>query len=72
VSKPVTRRWWFAGRNASDRPAEDDPADHGTAFGLDLSLLQPLDEPADTSLPPATDAESNWVTRLLARRKPAT
>ena len=59
---------WFSAWRASPRPQEQDPADMGTAFGLDLSLnvLHP------ELPPPATRARaSNWVSKLALRRKSA-
>ncbi len=58
---------WFSSWRATARPAPDtDPADLGTAFGLDLSLseLAPL--------PPAPDERRpGWVQRLADRRRSA-
>jgi hypothetical protein len=52
---------------AAARPAHDDPADYGTAFGLDLSLNELVHEP----VPPAK-RPPGWMQRLAARRaKPA-
>lgn len=59
---------WFAGWRASQRPAAVDPADLGTAFGLDLSLNELQHEP------PAPDPAAQrpgWMRRLATRRKPA-
>ena len=34
---------WFSGRRATaERPPQDDPADLGTAYGLELSLEQAM------------------------------
>lgn len=47
-------------------PAEPDPADYGTCFGLEISL----DE--TPPLPQArTDAPLSWVQRLTSRTKPS-
>jgi hypothetical protein len=62
-----TQRWFRLWRNA-DRPAPDtDPADLGTAFGLEMSLLEP---PADPPAPAATHGPA-WMHRFTARRRPA-
>jgi hypothetical protein len=55
---------WFNGWRSPPRPQEDDPADMGTAFGLDLSLSEP-------AALPATPAERRpgWVQRLAERRR---
>jgi hypothetical protein len=46
-----------------------DPADLGTAFGLDLSLNEIVHEPP-VSVAPAW-RKPGWVGRLSLRRKPA-
>ena len=41
MSKVEQWRRWFAGlRESVERPRQDDPADLGTAFGVELSLAQ--------------------------------
>lgn len=56
-------RWYHVWRQAGRVPAETDPADHGTAFGMEMSLLDP---PA-TSLPPPP--RNPWMPRWAARRR---
>lgn len=56
---------WFTGRRLTDREVDPDPADLGTAFGLDLSLNEIPHEPV---APPA-DQRPGWVQRLKPRRK---
>jgi len=59
---------WFSGWRASERQVQQDPADLGTAFGLDLSLNEIVHEPA----PPAAAARRpGWMARLASRRKPS-
>ncbi len=58
---------WFKGWRSSPRPQEDDPADMGTAFGLDLSLN--VLHPEQPVAPPARSA--GWVSKLSLRRKTA-
>jgi hypothetical protein len=70
MHKSVTSRRWFGLRRAVGRPAQDDPADLGTAFGLDLSLSQLPDDAARTPPAPLRDRDG-WMQRLRARRKPA-
>jgi len=56
-------RWYAVWRG---RPAEApvmDPADLGTAFGLDLSFREP--EPPRPAAPPAA---RGWMARWTARR----
>lgn len=58
---------WFSIWRSADRPAPDtDPAGLGTAFGLEMSMLEPPAEPAAAARRPA------WVRRLTSRRRPAT
>ena len=66
MTKAVNSRRWFAAWRSAERPAQDDPADLGTAFGLDLSLNEMQHEPAPAERRPG------WVRRLAARRKPGT
>ncbi len=65
--------WYAPWRSEAEPVASDDPADLGTAYGLDLSL-DPLARPSDdaaaaTPAAPATDAR--WVQRPGTRRRPA-
>lgn len=60
-------RWYAPWRVVEPAPVQDDPADMGTAFGLDLSMAPAAESPAET---PAAD-EPGWMQRL-ARRKRAT
>jgi hypothetical protein len=59
---------WFHNWRSTPRPAPDtDPADLGTAFGLDLSMSEAA------PLPPASvDTRPGWVQRLAERRRSAT
>ncbi len=60
-------RWYHPWRSPV-RVTEDDPADLGTAFGLDLSLsTEPAAAPARRA-PPQRSA--GWVPRWAMRRKP--
>lgn len=70
-------RWYAPWRQSravrSSEPA--DPADLGTAFGLDLSMTPPdggAESPAPAQSPhPAPAARPGWVLRLAARRRPS-
>ena len=66
-SKAAKPRSWFHSWRSTPRPAPDtDPADLGTAFGLDLSMSE------DSQLPPiASEARLGWVRRLAERRRSA-
>ena len=67
VSKAVTPPRWYA-RWRSERPLANgtDPADLGTAFGLDLSMMQAAPEPA------LSERRPGWVRRLTTRHRKAT
>jgi hypothetical protein len=67
MNKPAAPNRWFSGLRATARPAYEDPADYGTAFGLDLSLNELVHEPVPPLKPPP-----GWMQRLTSRRaKPA-
>jgi len=69
MPKSDTSRRWFGFRRSAERRSQDDPADLGTAFGLDLSLSGLAeDAPAE---PAPMDGEQGWMRRVLARRRPA-
>lgn len=69
MPKSDTSRRWFGFWRGAGRSAQDDPADLGTAFGLDLSLSGLA---VDTAARPAPmDGDQGWMQRVLARRRPA-
>ena len=67
MSKAVNTPRWFAAWRSAPRPLQDDPADLGTAFGLDMSMH---DSRLDAAPEPAPHPPG-WVQRLKLRRKPA-
>lgn len=68
LSKAAKPPSWFHRWRSASRPAPDtDPADLGTAFGLDLSMSQAAPLP-----PAAGEARPGWVQRLADRRRSAT
>ena len=69
MSKAATPNRWFAGWRSSPQPVAMDPADLGTAFGLDLSLNEIAHEPP-VCVSPAPQ-RPGWVGRLTMRRKPS-
>jgi hypothetical protein len=69
MSKDVTPQRWFSNWRFAARPPRDDPADYGTAFGLDLSMEECPD--AAPAAPPG-DRRAGWVRRLADRRKRST
>ena len=78
MNSPVPLRRWFGLGRAAAPFDHGDWADQGTAFGMELSLSEMDDEPADDAAPasaaptpvPAA-AQLDWMQRLWARRKPA-
>ena len=66
MNKAAPSQRWFAAWRASERQVQDDPADLGTAFGLDLSLNELVHEPV-----PAPAQRPGWMRRLASRRKPS-
>jgi hypothetical protein len=70
MSKAAPPQRWFSAWRAPALPAVTDPADLGTAFGLDLSLHEPPADPG--KLPAPRPARRGWMQRLAARAvKPA-
>lgn len=63
---PAPHRW-FSGWRIPAAPVDSDPADLGTAFGLDLSLHQMH----HGAVPPsaALPRQPGWMQRLRARNK---
>jgi hypothetical protein len=68
MNKAAPSQRWFAAWRASERQPQDDPADLGTAFGLDMSLNELVHEPAS---PPPPAPRPGWMRRLAAGRKPS-
>ena len=60
-----SHRWFEAWRGAPRQP-QDDPADLGTAFGLDMSLNELAHEPP---LPAPSERRAGWMARLAGGRK---
>ena len=69
MNKPITPNRWFAGWRMAQRSPYDDPADVGTAFGLDLSMEEGL--PMAPAAKPAVARAPGWVQRIGMRRKAA-
>ncbi len=61
---------WFAPWRAASTPL-DDPADLGTAFGLDLSMAPPAG-PGGADAARSTARRGGWVRRWMARRQATT
>jgi hypothetical protein len=76
MNKAATASRWFSGWRTAVRPMQDDPADLGTAFGLEMSLNEAAAEAAENaaSTPPTTAAAAGarrqgLMQRLTGRRK---
>jgi hypothetical protein len=67
MSKAATPQRWFSGWRAPAAAPDSDPADYGTAFGLDLSLHG---QPAEPPRTPKAAPRRGWMQRLAARGKP--
>lgn len=70
MNKPALPYRWYAPWRAAAAP-QDDPADLGTAFGLDLSMAPPAGTASPTAAGTAARS-SGWVRRWVARRRNAT
>ncbi len=79
MNKAVTPSRWFSGWRTAERPMQDDPADLGTAFGLEMSLneaareaaaLGGVDDRADVPTVPSV-RQPGFMQRLKSRRKTA-
>ena len=57
MDKSDAPRRWFGLWRTAERATGDDPADLGTAFGLDLSLSEL--------------GKTGWMQRMALRRRPA-
>jgi hypothetical protein len=65
-TKAGSSQRWFAPWRAARRPLpDDDPADQGTAFGLDMSMLEAAPAPV-----PAPQSRPGWAQRLALRWRP--
>ena len=69
-TKAATPKRWFSGWRFAARAPRHDPADLGTAFGLEMSLDPDWGESQQPAAPAARPA--GWVRRLTARRSQAT
>ncbi len=64
MSKAAAPSRWFKAWRPAPRVEPDDPADQGTAFGLDMSLLDDAPPPGPAPRP----ARAPWAQRLGFRR----
>lgn len=70
MSKAASPQRWFTGWRmpaASSAAPDTDPADLGTAFGLDLSLHELPHEPPPRA--PQAAPRAGWMRRLSGRGK---
>jgi hypothetical protein len=63
MNDAVTPNRWFRAWRSRSRPAQPDPADLGTAFGLDASFDQAHEAPRAAAAP----AKPGWMQRLSVR-----
>jgi hypothetical protein len=76
MSKAATPSRWFSGWRTAQRPMQDDPADLGTAFGLEMSLndaaVEAAIQAARSDAPKlATTRRPGLMQRLTGRRRTA-
>jgi hypothetical protein len=69
MDKPIVPNRWFAGWRMAQRSPLEDPADVGTAFGLDLSMAEGL--PVAPQAQPGASRAAGWMQPWSARGKPA-
>ena len=69
-TQAAARKRWFTGWRFAERVPHDDPADEGTAFGLDMSLGPEWAESEPQPAPPPARAPA-WLHWLTPRRRPA-
>jgi hypothetical protein len=67
MSKAAPSPRWFAGWRAERQPQQQDAADLGTAWGLDMSMVESTNEPVAPPVP----RRRGWAQRLGLQRKPA-
>jgi hypothetical protein len=69
---PTPMRLFRFLRSRSKAPPQDDAADMGTAWGLDMSFDPPQETgEAAASVPPLPAMHRGWLRRLAARRQAA-
>ena len=66
---PTPMRLFRFLRSRSKASAQDDAADMGTAWGLDMSFDPPPE--AAAAVPPLPAMQRGWLRRLAARRQAA-
>ena len=68
MSKPATSPRWYRPWRQAEARVQDDPADLGTCFGLEMSLTSLAAEPpAKASAPLAP--RRGWMQLLTSRRR---
>jgi hypothetical protein len=66
MNKPIPGPRWYAPWRQSETRVADDPADVGTAFGLELTLAA---EPQGKASVTSASRRAGWMQRLAARRR---
>jgi hypothetical protein len=69
MTKAVKSRRWFASWRKAARPDGGDPADHGTAFGLEMSLPDTLPLPVALKKEAGRLNRPGWMRRLTPGAK---
>ena len=67
MNKPVPGPRWYAPWRQSEMCLADDPADVGTAFGLELTLAAMV--APDKAAAASALRRPNWMQRIAARRR---
>ena len=68
MNKPVPGPRWYAPWRPSETRLADDPADVGTAFGLELTLA--AEATSGKASVTSASRRAGWMQRLAARRRP--
>ncbi len=66
MSKRLPLVRWLSAARIDRRAPQDDPADMGTAFGLEMSLAEPA--APDAAAAPAAPARTRWLRRAFPGR----
>lgn len=72
MNKRAAPKTWYLPWRAPEARRDVDPADQGTAFGLDMSLQAEAAEAAKRAAAALPARRPGWLARLSTRRRPAT
>lgn len=68
MNKPANPPRWYQPWRRAEIRAQDDPADFGTCFGLELSLLAEAEKAKAKAAP---SRRMGWMQRLTSKRRAA-